>query len=198
MEVRKTIDGPPKEETMAIANKLFYAFIAANTFVGLACSNKCFLTKSGNEPSPQGSVKKANPNPATWPPSPETPTPSKTISPTGIPKVESASGLDISPSGNSSIQPTGGFIPPPVAVSDVNPNGVVQAQRLETVPAGKRPLSQTLPQSNQDSLSNDSPLTPFPGNPGNSLIVPPPPPGSPLNSSAPLGIPTPPSGSPNR
>lgn len=184
---------------MAIVNKMFCSLFAASTLMGAGCSNKCFLTKTGNEPLPPASVKKPNPSPATWPPASESPTPSKTISPSGSnPKVESASGQDISPSGNSTLQPTGGLIPPPAPVSDITPNGVIQAQRLETVPAVKKPVVQTLPLSNQDSSSIATPFTPFQGNSGNSLAVPPPPPGSPLNSSAPLGIPSPPSGSPNR
>lgn len=183
---------------MAIANNIFCTLFAASTLFGVACSNRCFLTKTGNEPLPPTSVKKPNPSPATWPPASESPTPSKTINPSGNPKVESASGQDISPSGNSTIQPTAALIPPSGPVTDITPNGVIQAQRLETVPAVKKPVVQTLPLSNQDSSSIASPFTPFPGNSGNSLAVPPPPPGSPLNSSAPLGIPSPPSGSPNR
>ncbi len=187
----------PRKGLMSIANKMIVSVIAGSALMGMACSNKCFLSKTTNDPLNSGSVKKTIPSPATWPPASESPVPSKTISPSSNPKVETASGLDITPTGKSAIQPIGGQFPPPAPVADLNPNGVVQAQRLETVPAGKRQLPQTFPQS-QDTPSNIPPLTPFPGNTGNSLVVPPPPPGSPLSDSAPLGIPSPPNSSPNR
>jgi hypothetical protein len=76
---------------------------------------------------------------------------------------------------------------------------VIQAQRLETVPALKKagPNQTITPTSNPDMAN--LPLIPTSsGAPGSTLVVPPPPPGSPLNSSAPLGIPSSPSGPPNR
>jgi hypothetical protein len=195
----------PRKGAMAIASKILRSITTAPILLGaslaIGCSEKCaFIRNSG--PSQPTAVTKVQPRPATWPPASESVTPSKTITPTVSPKVETASAPTV-PVENlnptAAIQPVGAQIPPPAPVSDSGPSGVVQAQRLETVPAIKKvgPNQTITPTSNPDMAS--LPLIPTSSTaPGSTLVVPPPPPGSPLNSSAPLGIPSAPTGAPSR
>lgn len=189
---------------MAIASKILRSFVATTTIFGVGCAEKCgFIKNSGSTPS--STVGRAQPRPATWPPASETASPSKSISPAITPKVESAA-APIAPvepvTPNASLQPVGAQIPPPAPVSESGPSNVIQAQRLETVPAVKKGGTNMgiTPASNPDA--SNLPLIPASssttGGPGSTLVVPPPPPGSPLSSSAPLGIPSAPAGSPNR
>ena len=183
---------------MAISHKFLKSIIATTTILGVGCSEKCGFVRNSVSSAPS-TIAKAQPRPATWPPTSEPLTPSKTISPTNTPKIETAVTTPETTNSNTGIQPVAAQIPPPAPVSDSAPSGVVQAQRLETVPANKRPVASQplLPAANPDAAN--LPLIPASGSGSSStVVVPPPPPGSPLTSSAPLGIPSAPSGNPNR
>ena len=190
---------------MAIASIILRSITTTSAILGvglcLGCTEKCgFIRNPGS--SQTNAITKVQARPATWPPPSESITPSKTISPTITPKVETAAAPAASletGNQNTGLQPVGAQIPPPAPVSESVQPGVVQAQRLETVPAVKKAAPNQLitPAANPDT-TNLPLIQATSGSNGGTLVVPPPPPGSPLTSSAPLGIPSAPSGSPNR
>lgn len=172
-------------------------------FASMGCTDRCFLCKNDKSSAIDAkSVSKRDsyPRPANWPPE------------------QGATNLAAAPSKTSPVSTVGATPvsneskPNPIQVASQNSEAMDGVQKIETVPYRKitpppgtptpsaNPDPQKLPiisdASSPGASLKDVPLNPSTG--GSSLTIPPPPPGSNMLGSAPIGIPTPPSPSPNR